>query len=132
MSQFHSRTRSIVEPGLRQPSAILRSVQWSSNSLSRSLRTRENSRGWNASRKNLTPRLNVSRLPIDWLARNSIVVATFVDTNVLLYAISTAEEEVGKRAIARRVLLRTDLAFSVQVLQEFYVQATRSSAGRVA
>jgi predicted nucleic acid-binding protein len=59
-------------------------------------------------------------------------VATFVDTNVLLYAISSAEQEAEKRAIARRVLLRTDLAFSVQVLQEFYVQATRSSAGRVA
>jgi predicted nucleic acid-binding protein len=59
-------------------------------------------------------------------------VATFVDTNVLLYAISTVEQEAEKRAIARRVLLRTDLAFSVQVLQEFYVQATRSSVGRVA
>ena len=59
-------------------------------------------------------------------------MATFVDTNVLLYAISSAEQEAEKRAIARRVLLRTDLAFSVQVLQEFYVQATRSSAGRVA
>ena len=59
-------------------------------------------------------------------------MATFVDTNVLLYAISTVEEEAEKRAIARRVLLRTDLAFSVQVLQEFYVQATRLSEGRVA
>ena len=59
-------------------------------------------------------------------------MATFVDTNVLLYAISSAEQEAEKRAIARRVLLRTDLAFSVQVLQEFYVQATRSGAGRVA
>ena len=58
-------------------------------------------------------------------------MATFVDTNVLLYAISTVEQEAEKRAIARRVLLRTDLAFSVQVLQEFYVQATRSSVGRV-
>ena len=47
-------------------------------------------------------------------------MATFVDTNVLLYAISTQEEEAEKRAIARRVLLRTDLAFSVQVLQEFF------------
>ena len=34
--------------------------------------------------------------------------------------------------IARRILLRADLAFSVQVFQEFYVQATRPSAGRVA
>jgi predicted nucleic acid-binding protein len=52
-------------------------------------------------------------------------VASFVDTNILLYAISTAKEEAEKRAIARRILLRTDLAFSVQVFQEFYVQATR-------
>jgi predicted nucleic acid-binding protein len=59
-------------------------------------------------------------------------VGTFVDTNILLYAISTAEVEADKRDIARRVLLRTDLAFSVQVFQEFYVQATRPSAGRMA
>jgi predicted nucleic acid-binding protein len=49
-----------------------------------------------------------------------------------LYAISTADAEADKRAIARRILLRADLAFSVQVFQEFYVQATRPSAGRVA
>jgi predicted nucleic acid-binding protein len=59
-------------------------------------------------------------------------VATFVDTNVLLYAISTAREEAEKRSIARQILLRTDLAFSVQVFQEFYVQATRPSDLRVA
>jgi predicted nucleic acid-binding protein len=53
---------------------------------------------------------------------------TFVDTNVLLYAVSTAPEECAKAAVARAILDRTDLALSVQVLQEFYVQATR--AGR--
>jgi predicted nucleic acid-binding protein len=58
-------------------------------------------------------------------------VATFIDTNILLYAISTAEQEWEKRAIARQILLRTDLAFSVQVFQEFYVQATRPSGARV-
>jgi predicted nucleic acid-binding protein len=63
--------------------------------------------------------------------KNFIVVATFVDTNILLYAISTAEQEAEKRAIARQILLRTDLAFSVQVFQEFYVQATRPSGARV-
>ena len=56
---------------------------------------------------------------------------TFVDTNILLYAISTAEEESEKRSIARRILLRNDLAFSVQVFQEFYVQATGSTGARV-
>lgn len=49
----------------------------------------------------------------------------FVDTNVLLYVVSTAAEEAGKAATARAILKAADLALSVQVLQEFYVQATR-------
>ena len=51
----------------------------------------------------------------------------FVDTNVLLYAISrdAAEQEKAKRA--NDILAERDLALSVQVLQEFYVQATRAS-----
>lgn len=51
----------------------------------------------------------------------------FVDTNVLQYAASTAEDEVGKRECARSILDSQDLALSVQVLQEFYVQATRTT-----
>ena len=51
---------------------------------------------------------------------------TFVDTNVLLYAVSTVPEEESKARAARAILDRTDLALSVQVLQEFYVQATRA------
>jgi predicted nucleic acid-binding protein len=49
----------------------------------------------------------------------------FVDTNVLLYAVSTAAEEQPKARAARAILDRENLALSVQVLQEFYVQATR-------
>jgi predicted nucleic acid-binding protein len=49
----------------------------------------------------------------------------FVDTNVLLYAVSTVDDEAGKARLAREVLEGADLALSVQVLQEFYVQATR-------
>jgi predicted nucleic acid-binding protein len=49
----------------------------------------------------------------------------FVDTNVLLYAASTAPEEAFKASKARALLEEDDLALSVQVLQEFYVQATR-------
>jgi predicted nucleic acid-binding protein len=49
----------------------------------------------------------------------------FVDTNVLLYAVSTAPDEAEKAREARRLLDGDDLALSVQVLQEFYVQATR-------
>jgi predicted nucleic acid-binding protein len=51
----------------------------------------------------------------------------FVDTNVLLYAASTAPTEAAKTRVARRLLEADDLALSVQVLQEFYVQATRPS-----
>ncbi len=49
----------------------------------------------------------------------------FVDTNVLLYAASTAEDEREKALRARDLLEAEDLALSAQVLQEFYVQATR-------
>lgn len=48
----------------------------------------------------------------------------FVDTNVLLYAVSTAPEERAKNEVALAILDGSDLALSVQVLQEFYVQAT--------
>lgn len=51
----------------------------------------------------------------------------FVDTNVLLYAISKASGEQNKARVALEILQASDLAVSVQVLQEFYVQATRSN-----
>ena len=50
----------------------------------------------------------------------------FVDTNILIYAISTTPEEQQKAQIALSVLDDKDLSLSVQVLQEFYVQATRT------
>jgi predicted nucleic acid-binding protein len=51
----------------------------------------------------------------------------FVDTNVLLYAISRDPAEQDKAKHANDILAERDLALSVQVLQEFYVQATRES-----
>ncbi len=51
----------------------------------------------------------------------------FVDTNVLLYAVSNLPREAGKRRSAIDLLNESDLALSVQVLQEFYYQATRPS-----
>ncbi len=51
----------------------------------------------------------------------------FVDTNVLLYAISRAPDEAERAARANELLAARDIALSVQVLQEFYVQATRVS-----
>ena len=49
----------------------------------------------------------------------------FVDTNVLLYSISRRPSDKRKRQHAIEVLASQDLALSAQVLQEFYVQATR-------
>jgi predicted nucleic acid-binding protein len=55
-----------------------------------------------------------------------MIAVRFVDTNVLLYAASTSPRERAKNRRALELLDRRDLALSVQVLQEFYVQATRS------
>ena len=49
----------------------------------------------------------------------------FLDTNILLYSVSSAQNERTKRETAERLLLEPDNALSVQVLQEFYAQATR-------
>jgi predicted nucleic acid-binding protein len=51
----------------------------------------------------------------------------FIDTSILLYAISQDPAEQGKAKSANEILSGRDLALSVQVLQEFYVQATRAS-----
>ena len=51
----------------------------------------------------------------------------FVDANILLYAISVDPAERGKAARANEILDAGDVGLSVQVLQEFYVQATRTS-----
>lgn len=51
----------------------------------------------------------------------------FVDTNILLYAVSALSEDSAKRGRALALLEDGDLALSVQVIQEFYVQATRPS-----
>ena len=47
------------------------------------------------------------------------------DTNILLYAVSRRNSDAGKRTQAAITLKEPDLALSVQVLQEFYYQATR-------
>ena len=51
----------------------------------------------------------------------------FVDTNVLIYAVSPAPDEATKQRTAQRLLEAGDLVLSVQVLQEFYYQVTRPS-----
>jgi predicted nucleic acid-binding protein len=56
-----------------------------------------------------------------------MIVPSFLDTNVLLYSISRDPAEAAKREIAEALLDTEDKALSVQVLQEFYVQATRAT-----
>ena len=51
---------------------------------------------------------------------------SFYDSNILLYAISSAPEEAYKQALARRLLDEDDWGLSAQVLQEFYVNATKA------
>ena len=51
----------------------------------------------------------------------------FLDTNILLYSISQNPTESLKRDRAIALLEDDSGALSIQVLQEFYVQATRTS-----
>lgn len=51
----------------------------------------------------------------------------FVDTKILIYSISTDPAEHDRAERANEILAARDLGLSVQVLQEFYVQATRES-----
>jgi hypothetical protein len=51
----------------------------------------------------------------------------FVDSDVLLHSISREPGEAAKRERAVALLRSDDLALSLQVLQEFYVQATDTS-----
>jgi predicted nucleic acid-binding protein len=51
----------------------------------------------------------------------------FVDTNILLYAISRDPGEKGKADQANAILDGGDIGLSIQVLQEFYVQSTRAT-----
>ena len=54
----------------------------------------------------------------------------FLDTDILLYSISRNPVDALKRDRAIALLCQDDGALSVQVLQEFYVQATRATRPR--
>ena len=56
-----------------------------------------------------------------------MIVSHFLDTNILLYSISQNPAESLKRDRAIALLDDDSGALSIQVLQEFYVQATRTS-----
>lgn len=49
----------------------------------------------------------------------------FLDSNVLLYACSSAPEDAGKRRVAEDLMLNRPFALSSQVLQEFIANALR-------
>lgn len=48
-----------------------------------------------------------------------------LDANVLVYAVDSSPENASKQAAAQRLLAGADFGLSAQVLQEFYVTATR-------
>jgi len=56
-----------------------------------------------------------------------MIARRFVDSNILIYAISKSPGEKDKASKANELLNAVDLALSVQVLQEFFVQATRTT-----
>lgn len=57
-----------------------------------------------------------------------MTVRAALDTNVLLYAISNEPSESQKRKIAETLMQQPDWGVSTQVLQEFYVNATKGKA----
>lgn len=62
-----------------------------------------------------------------------MTATAFLDTNILLYAISDDPAEAVKRTQARALLSSAsgvDWGLSIQVLQEFYVNATAAKRGQ--
>lgn len=53
----------------------------------------------------------------------------FLDTNILLYACSSAVGDAKKRRVAERLILDQPFALSAQVLQEFVVTRHTCCAG---
>lgn len=52
-------------------------------------------------------------------------VDCFLDTNILVYAVSSAEADAPRSKKALDLVQRSDFGLSAQVLQEFYVTVTR-------
>ena len=55
-------------------------------------------------------------------------VDAFLDTNVLIYAVSSSRAEATKKEKALQLIQHADFGLSAQVLQEFYVNVTRKIA----
>jgi len=52
-------------------------------------------------------------------------VECFLDTNILVYAVSSSVDDAVKQAKALELIEQADFGLSAQVLQEFYVTVTR-------
>jgi len=61
-----------------------------------------------------------------------MTVECFLDTNVLVYAVSSAPSDLAKKEKALEMIERADFGLSAQVLQEFYVTVTRKIAKTLA
>ena len=61
----------------------------------------------------------------EWHRTICMSVDSFLDTNVLVYAVASDPVETHKRASALALIEREAFALSAQVLQEFYVTVTR-------
>ena len=55
-------------------------------------------------------------------------VECFLDTNILVYAVSAAPADAAKKEKALELIERADFGLSAQVLQEFYVTVIRKMA----
>ncbi|MDP9254281.1 MAG: PIN domain-containing protein [Verrucomicrobiota bacterium] len=55
-------------------------------------------------------------------------VEAFIDTNILVYSVSSHPSEAGKRNRARALIASADFGTSAQVIAEFYVTATQKIA----
>ena len=62
----------------------------------------------------------------------SMSVDAFLDTNVLIYAVSSSPEDSAKKERALQLIEIADFGLSAQVLQEFYVNVTRKIASPLA
>ena len=57
-----------------------------------------------------------------------MIAEAFLDSNVLLYACSSAPDDARKRRVAEDLILNASFALSAQVLQEFIANALRKKA----
>lgn len=59
----------------------------------------------------------------------NMAAAYCLDSNILIYAFSKSPRDAAKGSTARQWIAREDWGATVQVLQEFYVNATRTPHG---